>query len=260
MDQLHRRNCFAPILIADMTALERKQAMEALVFLTEKRDGAIKGQCIHNGEEMRKWLTREDSASPTAAHESTMITSTVNAKEQRDIMTADLPNAFVQTEMPETKEGDERVVMKITGVLVDMLVQLNPELHGSHVAFKGNRKVLHVQVLRAMHGMLQSSLLWCKKLCGNLEEVGFVFHPCDPCVANRQEDGKQHATLFHVDDLKSSHEDKKVNDRFAKWLEQKCGEHGKVKIHHGKAHDYLGMTFDHTKTGKVKIDMTKQNK
>ena len=61
--------------------------------------------------------------------------------------------------------------------------------------------------------------------------------------------------MFHVDDLKSSHVDSKVNDEFTIWLENKYGEHGKVKIHHGKIHDYLGMTFDYSQKGKVIIDM-----
>jgi hypothetical protein len=41
-------------------------------------------------------------------------------------MTRDIPNALAL--MPELKTGEERVMMKITGVLVDMLVKLNPEL------------------------------------------------------------------------------------------------------------------------------------
>ena len=61
--------------------------------------------------------------------------------------------------------------------------------------------------------------------------------------------------MFHIDDLKSSHVDSKVNDEFAKWLETKCGKHGKVKTHHGKAHNCLGMTFDCSKKGKVIVDM-----
>ena len=43
MDQLHRRNCFTPISVKEMTPSERKKAMEALMFLMEKRDGSIKG-------------------------------------------------------------------------------------------------------------------------------------------------------------------------------------------------------------------------
>jgi hypothetical protein len=40
----------------------------------------------------------------------------------------------------------------------------------------------------------------------------------------------QHTVVFHVDDLKSSHMDPKVNDDFAKWLEQTYEKHGKVEI------------------------------
>ena len=49
--------------------------------------------------------------------------------------------------------------------------------------------------------------------------------------------------------------DSKVNDEFAEWLESKHGEHRRVKVHRGKAHDCLGMTFYYSKKGKVIIDM-----
>ena len=61
--------------------------------------------------------------------------------------------------------------------------------------------------------------------------------------------------IFHVDDLKSSHVDATVNTDFEKWLQRKYGEHGKVKAHRGKLHDYLGMNFDYSEKGKVHIDM-----
>ena len=79
---------------------------------------------VSNGEPTREWLSREDSASPTAALESIMLTAVIDATEERDIMTCDIPNAFIQALMPEVKDGNERVMMKITGVLVDMLVEL----------------------------------------------------------------------------------------------------------------------------------------
>ena len=47
-------------------------------------------------------------------------------------MTADIPNAFIQTPM-EIKEGKERVIMKITGVMVDILVDKNPQRYMEHV-------------------------------------------------------------------------------------------------------------------------------
>ena len=78
------------------------------------------------------------------------MTLTIDAHENRDVMSADVPYAFIQTAMPEVKEGEERVMMKITGLLVDMLVQLDPQLYKSHIVYEKGHKVLYVQVLRAI--------------------------------------------------------------------------------------------------------------
>ena len=75
--------------------------------------------------------------------------------------------------------------------------------------------------------MLIAALLWYKRFRKELEEEqGFVFNPYDPCVANREVNGKQHTVAFHVDDLKSSHEDPQVNDKFLEWLNFKYGNYG----------------------------------
>jgi hypothetical protein len=133
MDQLHRRSCFTPKSIAKMTQIK---AQQALMFLGEKRDGTVKGRMVYNGKPTREWLSREDSASPTAALESIMLTAVIDAHEERDVMTCNIPNAFIQALMPKVKGGDERVMMKITGVLVDMFVGLNPELYGPYVVYE----------------------------------------------------------------------------------------------------------------------------
>jgi hypothetical protein len=78
-------------------------------------------------------------------------------------MTCNIPNAFIQALMPEVKDRKERVVTKITGVLVNMLVKLGPELYRLSVIYEKNRKVLYVQVMRAIYGMLEAALLWHKK-------------------------------------------------------------------------------------------------
>jgi hypothetical protein len=132
VDQLHKRNCFSPMDLSTLTPGEKRKAMEALLFLTEKHDKTIKGQLVYNGKPTGEWLSREDSASSAASLESIFLTAILDAKEDRDVMTADVPNAFIQTDMPE---GKERVIMKITGVLVDMLVQMAPETYGPYVLF-----------------------------------------------------------------------------------------------------------------------------
>ena len=153
-------------------------------------------------------------------------------------------------------ENGERIVMKITGVLVKLLVDLNPELYGPHVVTENGKNVLCVEALKALYGMLQAALQWYIEFRAELEKKDFEFNPHDPCVANRMIDGKQQTIRFHVDDVMSSHMDPTVNDHFLKWLNKKCGDYGEVKATRGKKHDYLGMVFDFSEPGKVKIDMS----
>ena len=185
------------------------------------------------------------------------MTLTIDAHENKDVMSADVPNAFIQTEMPEIKQGEERVMMKITGVLVDMLIQLDPQLYGAHAVYERERKVLFVQVLQAIYGMLTASLLWYLKFKKDLENVGFEFNDYDPCIANRLVNGNQYTVRFHVDDLLSSHVDPKVNDRFQVWFKKMYGKYKAVEPTRGKKHDYLGMLVDFMEKRKVIIDMVK---
>ena len=51
-------------------------------------------------------------------------------------MCTDIPNAFIQAEMMDISDSEEQVTMKITGVPVDMLVQLGPEIYGPYIVFE----------------------------------------------------------------------------------------------------------------------------
>jgi hypothetical protein len=69
----------------------------------------VKGRMVYNGKPTSKWLLREDVASPTAALESIMITGVIKAKEERDVMTCDIPNTFIQAFLPKKDPGEDRV-------------------------------------------------------------------------------------------------------------------------------------------------------
>ena len=56
MEQLHDRACFAPVLVNSMTARERQRAQKALMFVTEKRDGRIKGRMVYDGSGTRDFV------------------------------------------------------------------------------------------------------------------------------------------------------------------------------------------------------------
>jgi hypothetical protein len=182
MKQLHDRQAFKPVNISTLSQEEKRRALDSLIFLVEKRDGRVKARTCANGSTQRVYMSKEEAASPTVLTESILLTATIEAKEGRDVMTVDIPNAFIQTDIESTKS--ERVIMKIKGALVDMLVQLDAAIYKDYVILEGNNKVLYVEVLKAIYGMLQSSLLFYKKLRKDLLEIGFIVNPYDPCVAN----------------------------------------------------------------------------
>jgi hypothetical protein len=112
-------------------------------------------------------------------------------------------------------------------------------------------------MLRALYGMLVLSILYYKKFRADIEGIGFIVNPYDPCVANRDVKNKQHTVTWHVDDLKSSHIDPTVNDTFYEWLEATYGseELGHVTTTRGKYHDYLAMKLDYSTPGVLTVDM-----
>ena len=138
---------------------------------------------------------------------------------------------------------------------MDMLVQVDSNMYGPHVVYERGRKVVYVQVLKAIYGMLTASLLWYKKFRKDLEAIGFKFNDYDACIANRIKDGSQQTIRFHVDDIMSSHKNPKVNDKFGEWLERMYGSYKAVKPLRGKVHDYLGMKIDFGTKDTVIIDM-----
>ena len=149
------------------------------MLLTQKSTGKPKGRLAYNGKKTREWISREDKSSPTVHTESLMLTCAVDAHEGRDVMSLDVPNAYIQADLPEVKKG-ERVVMKIRGKLVDWLVQLEPNMYSRFVVYERGLPVLYLVVLKAIYGMLEAGLHWYLKFRRDLEGINFQFNPYDP--------------------------------------------------------------------------------
>ena len=128
-------------------------------------------------------------------------------------MVLDVTNAFIHTKMPSNKYGEERVIMKITCVLLDMLVELDSQTYRKHVVFENVMQVIYVVVLRKNYGMLVSELLFSKKFGGDLENIGFEFNTYNTCVVNSKKVGKKHTLGLHVEGGMCIHVNPKVNDK-----------------------------------------------
>ena len=218
MKKLYDRVVFEPVDLNSLTPLERKRAMESLIFIVEKRDGTVKDRTFTNSSTQRTHIEIDEAASPTVMTNAILIIAIIDAKQKRDIMISDIKNAFIQTKVPKvTKDGKpaERMIMKIRGVLVDMLMQMNLSLCEKYMACYNNDKVLCIRVLLALCGMLLASILYCKKIVSDTCKVGFQLNLHYLCVVNRTIKNQQ-IIYWHVDNIKRSHVDSIVNDEFYK--------------------------------------------
>jgi len=127
------------------------------------------------------------------------------------------------------KHGD-CIIMKIRGVLVDILCELD-NIYNEYIVWenKGQDKVLYTHVTKALYGLLESAMLFYKKLVKDLQHNGFELNLYDPCVANKIVKGKQMTVSWHVDDLKVSHVNPKEIEHFLKWVKETYGSIAEVK-------------------------------
>ncbi len=74
----------------DLSKEDKKKALSSLIYLKEKKDGNIKARSCANGNPQREHIAKK-AAAPTVLLESVFITSTIDAKESRKVVTIDIP-------------------------------------------------------------------------------------------------------------------------------------------------------------------------
>ena len=58
-----------------------------------------------------------------------------------------------------------------------------------------------------------------QKFIEDMSDIGCQLNPYDPCTANKISNTKHHTLLQYTDDVKGSHVDRKVNDKFTELAE-----------------------------------------
>ncbi len=74
---------------------------QALMFLTEKRDGEVKARTCANGSTQCQHIAKDEATSPRVTTEAIFIQSTIFAHEQRDVATCNIPGAFLHADNPD---------------------------------------------------------------------------------------------------------------------------------------------------------------
>eukprot|EP00804_Cyclotella_cryptica_P006122 CCRYP_010732-RA/>CCRYP_010732-RA protein AED:0.20 eAED:0.22 QI:0/0/0/1/1/1/2/0/901 len=250
LTQMHDMATYKPMHAHELTREQRLQALSSLMFLTQKRDGQIKGRACANGSKQRGYIDKELATSPTVLTDSLMITATIDAVDLRDIVTLDIPGVFLHADL------DEDVIMVLRGELAELMAKVKPKLYRPYIVttLRGE-SILYVKMQKAMYGLLRSALLFYLKLRRDLEAFGFVVNDYDPCVANKIVNGTQITVMWHVDDLKVSHRDGKEITKLLVYLGRIYGPG--ITVNRGRRHDYLGIDFDFSEDGVARLTMTK---
>ena len=120
---------------------------------------------------------------------------------------------------------EDNVHILLEGTIAELIVKLELSLYRKHIWYNQKGKpMLYVQLKKALFGTLQATLLFWKLLSNTLKEWGFKLNDYDQCVANNTINGKQFTIIWHLDNLKISHIDKKVIEDMIKQLNEKLGK------------------------------------
>jgi hypothetical protein len=121
----------------------------------------VKARSCANGNPQREHIAKEEAAAPTAALESVFLTSTIDAKENREVVTIDIPGAFLHA------DNEEYVIMKMVGMLAELMVKTNPKTYRQYVVLEKGRSVLYLRLQKALYGMMKSAFFFTENLYQN---------------------------------------------------------------------------------------------
>ena len=202
LKQLHDRKVIEPRKL--LSRGEKSGALNYLMFIKQKRRGRIKAQGCVDGRKQRIHTMKQEASSPTVAIESLLLTCVIDVREHRDVAVVDIPGAFMQVDM------DELIFMRVDGKMAEIMVRIDPQLYNKFVVEERGKKVIYVELKKALYGTLRAALLFWQRLTAQFKEWGFEVNLYDWCVVNKIIAGKQCTIVWHVDDLKISHVDANV--------------------------------------------------
>jgi hypothetical protein len=138
LDQFNKYKVFEPKHAYDLSEEDRKKALSSLIFLKEKKNGTIKARSCANGSVQREHIAKEEAAVPTNGLDSVFITSTIDAKESRKVVTINIPGAFLHA------DNEDYVIMKMVGTLAELMVKTNPKMYRQYVILEKGKSVLYM--------------------------------------------------------------------------------------------------------------------
>ena len=163
--QPHDKETFDPRRADTLTERQKRAALNLITLVTEKRCGKIKGRACADGRKQRRYIKREDVASPTVQLESLILSLLIDSVEGRDVLTADVVGAYLLAHMTEF------VMVKVTGDSVKIMCEVDKK-YNEYVSYEKGRPVLYLRLDKALYGCMQSAILWYYSFKSKLEKLG----------------------------------------------------------------------------------------
>jgi len=138
-----------------------------------------------------------------------------DAKEGQYTIVMDIRGAFLHADM------EQDVHMLLEGTISKLIVKLEPRLYRKFVwRNKHGKSMLCVKLRKALYCTLQAALRYWRLLSDKLIYCGLKLNGYDRCITNKIINSKQCKIIWHVDDLKISHVEKKNHGKYYWQIQQ----------------------------------------
>ena len=158
--QMLDREVFKKIKYKSLQRKDKINALTILLFLSKKQNKEVKAQ------KQKLWTKKAYLSSPTIVCECLFQSCEIDAQEEQDVASGNLPGHFLHTPM----EG--RVILKIVGLLALLFVEIDPETWQKHLRYVCGKLVVYVKCSKAIYGTVNAVLLLYRKLIGEPQGLG----------------------------------------------------------------------------------------
>ena len=135
-----------------------------------------------------------------------MITCMIDSKEDREVATE-----YIIGDLLQAYDISGSTHLKFDGMMAKLLAHIDTDICRNYtITDEKGRKIIYYECLKALYGTLDVALLFLVKLSTDTERWGFKINRYDFCFMNNDNEGEKCTILWHVDNIKTSHKDKKV--------------------------------------------------
>jgi hypothetical protein len=247
---IHATGTIEGVDFSKLSQAQKGRTIRSFLFYKEKYfpDGKfdkLKARLVASGDAQdRSLYTESQTSSPTVSTETLFMVAAIAGREKRKVVTVDIGSAFLRGKF---REDSEPIIMRLDKEMADALCKIDPN---AYKAFKRHDGSMYVQLKKPLYGLIEAAKLWFEEISRTLKSLGFKQNVYDECCWNRDFKGKQQTIVIHVDDILATCELEEANQQLIDALKRTYEQIGTSV---GLVHSYLGMTFDFSIEGRVRV-------